>query len=92
MKTALKIGVAVALGVSMACVPAKTVTSKDVQQVTKQQLRSMLDDPGVIIVDVRPEEQWKASELKVRGAVHEDPDKVESWAEQYQKDKTLVLY
>jgi divalent metal cation (Fe/Co/Zn/Cd) transporter len=92
MKTALKIGVALALGLSMACVPAKTATSKEVQRITKEQLRSMLDDPGVTIVDVRPEEQWKASELKVRGAVHEDPDKVESWAEKYQKGKTLVLY
>jgi 3-mercaptopyruvate sulfurtransferase SseA len=92
MKTIVKIGMALALGLSMACVPAQTATSKDVPKITKEQLRSMLDNPDVIILDVRPEEQWKASELKIRGAVHEDPDTVESWADKYQKDKTLILY
>ena len=52
----------------------------------------MLGDPDVIIVDVRHEQQWRAGELKIRGAVHENPDAVRSWAERYQRDKTLILY
>jgi rhodanese-related sulfurtransferase len=92
MRTALKLCMVLALGISMACVPAHTATSKDVQRITKEQLRSMLDDPDVIILDVRPEQQWKASELKISGAVYENPNKVESWDEKYPKDKTLILY
>jgi rhodanese-related sulfurtransferase len=92
MKAIVKMMLIIALGASIGCVSATTATSRDVSTITKQELRSMLDDPNVIILDVRPEQQWKASELKIRGAVHENPNKVESWAGKYQKDRTLILY
>ena len=92
MKAILKMIFIVALGASIGCVSAQTATSKDVQKVTKEGLKSMLDNPDVILLDVRPEQQWKASELKIRGAAHENPKTVESWAKNYSKDKTLILY
>ena len=92
MKTFLKLILIIALGSSIGCVSATTATSKDAFTITKQELRSMLDDPDVIIVDVRPEQQWKASELKIRGAVYENPNKVMSWAGTYPKNKTLIFY
>jgi rhodanese-related sulfurtransferase len=82
------------MGVSMSigCVSADTATSRDIPTITIHELRSMMGDSGVIIVDVRPEQQWKASEFKIISAVHENPNAVKSWAERYQKDKTLILY
>lgn len=92
MKTVMKMVLIIALSLSMGCVSMTTATSKDVQSVTKKNLRSMMGNPDVIILDVRPEQQWKASDLKIRGAVHENPTKVESWAKKYSKDKTLIFY
>lgn len=45
-----------------------------------------------MILDVRGAKQWKASEKKIKGAAWEDPGDMESWADKYRKDKTLVLY
>jgi rhodanese-related sulfurtransferase len=52
----------------------------------------MLGQPGVVLLDVRPEAQWRVSEMKLPGAVHEDPAKVQSWAHKYPKDAKIVLY
>jgi predicted sulfurtransferase len=92
MRSMLKMIVFIGVSVSIGCVSANTATSKDIAKITVQELRSMLGDPDVIIVDVRHEQQWRAGELKIRGAVHENPDAVGSWAERYQRDKTLILY
>lgn len=92
MKAILKMIFIGALGASIGCVSATTATSKNVSKITKQELRSMLGDPDVTILDVRPEQQWRASELKIRGAIHENPKEVESWANNYPNDKTLILY
>ena len=60
--------------------------------ITKEELKEMLDNPDVIVVDVRLENQWKETELKIKGAVWENPNEVDSWANTYSKDKTLVFY
>ena len=60
---------------------------------TKEELRTMLSSPNVTVVDVRIEDDWKKSELKIQGAVREDPEKhVGTWADKYPKDRTLVFY
>ncbi len=64
----------------------------DIPRITKDQLMEKLADPAVIILDVRPEQQWKSSKMKIVGAIHEDAMAVESWAGKYPKDKTIVLY
>ena len=64
----------------------------DVPRITKEELMEKLADPEVIILDVRPEQQWKSTKLKIVGAIHEDPMAIESWAGKYPKDKTIVLY
>jgi len=62
-------------------------------KMTKEQLQAMLDNPEVIILDVRVDREWKDSKSKIQGAIREDPWKgIESWAEKYPKDMTLVLY
>jgi hypothetical protein len=63
-------------------------------RITKEELKSMLGDPNLVIVDVRRDRDWNSSEYKIKGAVrgNPDPDKVESWASRYGSDNTFVVY
>jgi hypothetical protein len=64
-----------------------------VPRMTKEELKPLLGNPDVIILDVRIADDWKKSDLKIKGAVREDPEKdYRSWASKYPKDKTLVFY
>jgi hypothetical protein len=60
--------------------------------VTKEQLRSMLGLPEVIIIDVRSNHDWNNSKVKIPGAVREEGMKFGSWMGKYSKEKTIVLY
>ena len=64
----------------------------DAPRVTKEQLMSMLGNPDLLIIDVRYGKDWTDSNLKIRGAVREDPEAFNSWASKYPKDKILVFY
>ena len=77
------------LGVGMF---AKPLLSADVPKMTKDELKAMLGNPDLVMVDVRLGKDWTDSEMKIKGAVREDPRDVESWAKKYTKDKILVLY
>jgi hypothetical protein len=63
-------------------------------RMTPAELKSMLGEPKLVIVDVRRNLDWNSSEYKIKGAVRGDPDptKVASWASTYGKDKTFVIY
>lgn len=74
-------------GISLA--PARAV---EVPRISIDELRTMLGNPEVLIIDVRAPGSWEASERKISGAVREEPKDVESWAEKYRKDMTVVLY
>lgn len=64
----------------------------DVPRITKEELKEIMGQPGVVLFDCRPEAQWRVSEMKLPGAVHEDPADVESWAHKYPKDAKIVIY
>ena len=66
--------------------------ASDVPKISKEELNAMLDNPDLIIIDVRRERDWKSSSMKIRGAVWEDFLDVETWAQKYPKNKTIVLY
>ena len=84
------LGVVLSFGVVLAMVvPAMP---QEVPRISKEDLKEMLGKPDVVIVDVRTGSDWNASTVKVKGAVREEADKVDSWIEKYPKDKTLVLY
>jgi len=62
-------------------------------RITKEELKALLGNPGVIILDVRVTDDWKRSDSKVKGAFREDPEQdSRMWASKYPKDKTLVFY
>jgi hypothetical protein len=90
LKKALILGGALAL--VLLGMPENVFSAEDVPLMTKEQLKAMLGDKDLIILDVRTNEQWNHSDLKILGAIHEDPEKVEGWVEKYPKDKTLVFY
>ena len=64
----------------------------DVPRMTNEELKAMLGNPDFIVIDVRTQKDWEKSDLKIAGAVREDPEAVESWAKKYPKGKTLVFY
>jgi rhodanese-related sulfurtransferase len=59
---------------------------------TKEELKALLGQPDLIIIDVRTGSDWTASDLKIMGSVREDPYAIAPWTNKYPKDKTLVLY
>ncbi|HUJ69849.1 MAG TPA: rhodanese-like domain-containing protein [Syntrophorhabdales bacterium] len=64
----------------------------DSHSMTKEQVRSLLGKPDVIIIDVRTNYDWDNSKVKIPGAVKEEGMKFASWMNKYPKDKTIVLY
>ncbi len=60
---------------------------------TKEELKPMLGQPDLIVIDVRLDFQRKGDTAKIKGAILEYPGlPIESWLTKYPKDKTLVLY
>jgi hypothetical protein len=83
----------VAVALAMAGVYIATAMAMgEVPRMTKEELKGQLSNPDVVIIDVRSGKDWKASEIKIKGAVREDPTESESWIDKYPKDKTLILY
>jgi rhodanese-related sulfurtransferase len=52
----------------------------------------MLDNPDLVILDVRAQSDWKGGDSKIKGAIREDPESVKSWASRVPKDKSIILY
>lgn len=71
---------------------ATPAVAQDVKRMTIEELKGMLGNPDLVIVDVRRDGDWKSSKVKIKGAVREDQDKVDAWMNKYPKDKTLVFY
>jgi len=80
------------IGVATLFMLAQMAIAAEIPRMTKEELKAKLDNPDVVIVDVRAGKDWKGSEFKIKGAIRENPAKFSSWAEKYPKDKTLVLY
>ena len=74
----------------MAC--ATWAMAKDVPRMTKEELKTMLDNPNLIIIDVRAGTDWAGSDMKIKGAVRENYNDVRSWSDKYGREKLLVLY
>jgi predicted sulfurtransferase len=92
MKQRLLKVLAVLLAFTSMALFAKVAMADEVPRMSKEELRAMLDNPGVVIIDVRSSKDWEASQSKIKGAVREEPRQAKSWADKYDKDKTYVLY
>lgn len=71
---------------------AASVSAQDVPRMSPGELAAHLGKADLIVLDVRAEADWKASDKKIQGALREDPRGVGKWAPNYPKEKTIVLY
>ena len=67
------------------------VLAAEVPRITTEEIREMIGNPDVVIIDTRSDADWKGSDSKIKGAVRENPQKVD-WIDKYSQDKTLVFY
>jgi len=67
-------------------------TGEEVARVGHEELRAMLGSSDLLIVDVRAAPDWEQSDIKIKGAIREDPGRISEWFSKYPKDKTIVFY
>jgi rhodanese-related sulfurtransferase len=88
-----KMAVLEALAVSLALLAVGSLSfAQEAKRMTKEELKAMLDSPDLVVMDVRTGRDWTGSDQKIKGALREDPRKVDDWAAKYGKGKTIVLY
>jgi hypothetical protein len=61
-------------------------------KITVNQALTAIDDPQMLILDVRTSGNWQASDKKITGAVRKNPDTFDSWSKSLPKNKTMLLY
>ena len=89
---AVIVGIILTSGVLTSVGNAAEVSMNDVPRMSKEVLKEELDNPDVVILDVRSKSQWRASEWKIKGSIWEDSTEFESWANfKYARTKTFVL-
>ena len=54
---------------------------------TKEELLPLLGKPDVTVIDLRFGRDWYDSDLKIKGAVREDPMKPGQWTDKYPKTR-----
>ncbi len=68
------------------------LTPEGVPRMTIDQLKQQMNNPNVVIIDVRTPHDWGESTMKIKGAIREDASKLDSWMTKYPPNKTLVFY
>ena len=86
------VGLATALILAIIGCLTVTAVAKDVPRMSVDELRGKLESPDVVVIDVRSTGDWDSGDIKIEGAVREDPNKVKDWMGKYSKDRTLVFY
>lgn len=81
------------LGLAAICLLVSIAAFADeAQRMSVEDLKALLNNPDVIVLDVRAPGDWEGSDSKIQGAIRETWDNFDDWADKYTKDKTLVLY
>ena len=65
---------------------------KNAPGISVHQVKQMLYNPDVVILDVRKHRNWWQSSKKILTAVRENPSEVDQWSQHYPKNKTLIFY
>ena len=66
--------------------------SSDVPRMTVDELNTRLDEPGLIILDVRQDKDWATSDFKIKYAIYADPNAYDEWGAAYPRHQPIVLY
>jgi len=61
-------------------------------RIAKEEVKALMNDPNIALLDARITQDWKKSGQRVAKAVREDPNEIGSWAGKYKKDQLLVFY
>jgi hypothetical protein len=69
-----------------------TVSASGISMISINQLNLILGNPDIAVIDVRASKDWQSSNVKIKGAVRGVPKNFESWANDFSKDKVLILY
>jgi rhodanese-related sulfurtransferase len=85
-------GLLIFLAISLSLVLAVAAVAQQDITIKKDELLKILDNPDVVILDVRLGKDWDASEFKIKGAIRKDPLNIDKWASEIPKDKTIVFY
>lgn len=79
------------IGFAVISVYTSAVWAGGVPRMAKEELKGLLGNPDVVVLDVRTGRDWNDSGHKIKGAVREE-GAVFTWADKYPKGKTLVFY
>lgn len=71
---------------------SQAVLADEIPRITKEEAKEMLDNPDVVFLDVRSGSDWRASDIKIKGAVYADSAKLKDWISNYDMKKTYILY
>ncbi len=87
-------GLLLALAGVLLVVPLETslAAKPELKYVDLETLKGMLEDPQLMIIDVRVPSSWAESDKKIKAAVRQDPGKVPDWGKTLPKDQKIVLY
>jgi rhodanese-related sulfurtransferase len=80
------------LGCLLALSSAAWSAASDTPRISKEKLKTMLNDPRLIIIDTRVKQQWDKSEYKLPKALHQNPWEADEWAKDFPRDRTVVSY
>ena len=93
MKNALgKTMFVMAMSVLIGACSLGSMATEEVPLMTTYELRSRLDKPDTVILDVRTGSDWTSSDQKISGAVRSDPKEFSKWSNIYPKKDTIVIY
>jgi hypothetical protein len=67
-------------------------TYEMVPRISTEALKNQLNEPALVILDVRIPKHIEASTYKILGAVLVNPAGVDTWSQFFDKDATFVLY
>jgi rhodanese-related sulfurtransferase len=71
---------------------SSAVFSGEVKRIDKDELKAMLGNPDLVILDVRTGKDWSSSEFKIKDAVRLTDENMEAVIPKFSKDSTLVFY
>jgi rhodanese-related sulfurtransferase len=63
-----------------------------VPRMTADELKMHLGEADYQVLDVRTGGDWAGSTVKIAGAERVEPRTVDQWVDNYDKEKTIVLY
>ncbi len=81
-----------ALVLAVILAPMGTAMATDVKIMEVDTLKGLIDDPELLVLDVRTGRDWSSSELKIKGARRAEPREIDKWSAGLDSKKVIVLY